>query len=448
VMRVIKDDLLRWICERHATGCLLDRHLLRDKALELAHKHGLTSTYVEGIRERRHRWNVENVVRSLVEAWRQVPRDLIIASFQRTSFRTDDCFLEIRCDAWEDLKSKISFRRFVTFDDYLSASASQKQCESISSNHSYNLRSRISGEADKFDNLFDFAISSKKKDPIVNRALVNEISKITYENKDIDWKRTNQLKRSHDKAQLDEELYEEAKPSDESTSSENEDIAVISTSERPPKVVDIQIESIAQTSKSGNVYSTTRASVNESRTNTEYDKNECDKTANNEEGCKNSRVSSNERSIESPQADNVNNDDIASQQVFDDTSIIDSQSDTKESNAKVVSYSILRDEVEKADLDGNVRDFSRKSLKRRSVDVDESQGNSNDEPERKRLRSDSDWMKQYETAFVFGPFEVARTVTTVSADALTISDSGVPQPRPRRSCETERSIFTISPKRD
>ncbi|EGI62768.1 hypothetical protein G5I_08939 [Acromyrmex echinatior] len=438
IMRMIKDDLLRWTCERHATGCLLDRHLLRDKALELAHKHGLTSTYVEGIRERRHRWNVENVVKSLVEAWQQVPRDLIIASFQRTSFRTDDCLLEIRCDAWEDLETGISFRKFVTFDDYLTANASQKQCESTSRNHNYNLRTRISKEVDKFNNLFNFAISSKEKDPIVDHALVNEISKITYEKKDID--------RSHDKAQLNEELYEEAKSSNESTSRENEDIAIILTSE-PSKVVDIQIESIARTSKSGDVYLTTQESVNESRTNTEYDKStECDKTVNNEERCKNNRVPSNKRSIESPKVDNVNDDDIASQQVFDATSAVDSQSDTKESNAKVVFCSILKDEVEEADLDGNVRSSSRKSLKRRSVD--ESQANPNDEPERKRLRSDSDWMKQYETTFVFGPFDIARTVTTVSADTFTISDSRVPQLRPRRSCETERSIFTISPRRD
>ncbi|XP_018346965.1 PREDICTED: tigger transposable element-derived protein 4-like [Trachymyrmex septentrionalis] len=645
-MKVIKDDLLRWTCERHATGCLLDRHLLRDKALELAHKHGLTNfkctekwltsflkkygfslrntkelsgpifnnyrlwidmmrsiitqykhkdlfhadelmmysdvppteisaskiqqdesntnlekmtillccnasgteklpllicgsylavvmgkdyiyshskdtsindslfrewliqlnclmsnddrrillllhrnridafrdlelsnikhiffpddfppmlrplkrdvfhfvkmtyrrKYVEGIRERRHQWNVENVVRSLMEAWRQVPRNLIIASFQRTSFRTDDCLLEIRYDAWEDLKTGISFRKFVTFDDYLTANASQNQCESTSRNHSYNLRTRMSKETDKFNNLFNFATSSKEKDPIFDHALVNEISKITYEKKDIDWKRTNPLKRSHDKAQLNEELYEEAKLSNESTSRENENIAIIPTLERPPKVVDIQIESIARTSKSSDIYLTTQASVNESRTNTEYDKSECDKTVNNEERCKNSRVSSNERSIKYAEVDNVNDDDIASQQVFNDTSAVDSQLDTKEPNAKVVSFSFLRDEVEEADLDGNVRSSSRKSLKRRSVD--KSEGNSSDEPERKRLRSDSDWMKQYETTFVFGPFDVARTVTTVSADTFTISDSGVPQLKPRRSCETERSIFTISPRRD
>jgi len=131
--------------------------------------------------------------------------------------------------------------------------------------------------------------------------------------------------------------------------------------------------------------------------------------------------------------------------VFDGTSnAVDL--DTKGPNARVISCVIPRDEM--VDLGENVR-FSRKSLKRRLVNNEESRNNSDDdEPEQKRLRSDSDWMKQYETTFVFGPFDLARTVTTVSTDTLTISDSGVPQPRPRRSCETERSIFTIRPRRD
>lgn len=49
-MRVIKDDLLKWTCERHAIGCPLDRHLLRDKALEIAREHGLTGTFPQNPR--------------------------------------------------------------------------------------------------------------------------------------------------------------------------------------------------------------------------------------------------------------------------------------------------------------------------------------------------------------------------------------------------------------
>jgi len=371
-----------------------------------------------------------------VEAWKEVPRDLIIASFQRTSFRTDDCFLEIRCDAWEDLDTGISFKKFVTFDDYLSANASHKQCGSTSRSHGYNLRTR---KAVRFDDPLNFAINSKEKDLIVDYALVNENLKNTYVKKNVDWKRRNSLKRSHDVAELDEDLYEETKPSDESTSRENEDIL---TSARPSKVIDVQMtESLTWKSNSDDVQSTMQASVNESRTDTEYN-HELDKTANNEERCKNSRVLSNERSIGSSEVDNANGSDIMSQQVFDGTSnAVDL--DTKEPNARVISCVTPRD-----DLDENVR-FSRKSLKRCIVNNEESRNNSDDdEPEQKRLKFDSDWMKQYETTFVFGPFDLARTVTTVSTDTLTISDSGVPQPRPRRSCETERSIFTIRPRRD
>lgn len=380
-------------------------------------------------------------MRSLAEAWREVPRELIIASFQRTGFRTDDCFLEIHCDTWENLETGISFRKFVTFDDHLSTDVSRKERESIGRSHSYNLRTK---KAVRFNDLFNFTTHSKGRDLTVVHAQVNgNLKKICVE-KDVVWERKNPLKRSHDEARLDEDHYEEAKPSDETTSGENEDIIVISTSARPPKVIDIQtIENIARSFKSGDVHSTTQASVNESRTDTEYDRKR-DKMTNNEESCKNSRALSNEPSIGSPEVDNVNS--IASQQVFDNTSAVDS--DTKEPNARVVSCATPRDEIESAELDGNVEYFPRKSLKRRSVNVEESRNNSNDgEPERKRSRPESDdWMKQYETAFVFGPFDSARTVTTVSADAL--SDNGVLQSRPRRSCETERSIFTIRPRRD
>lgn len=391
---------------------------------------------MEGIGECRRRWNVENVVGSLVEAWQEVPRDLIIASFQRTSFRTDDCFLEIRCNAWENLKTGVSFRKFVTFDDYLPINVSYKQCKFTGRNHSYNLRTR---EAVRFDYLLNSAINSKERDLIVDHAQVNRNFKKIHTEQDVDWKR-KKLKRSHDKAQLGEDLYEEAKSSDESTSRENKDI-IISTSARPPKVINIQtIESTARSSISGDVHST-QESVKESRT--EYDC-KLDKTANSEEKCKNSRVLNNERSIESSEVDNANGSGIASQQVLDDTSAVDSG--TKKPNARVVSCATPKDEIESADLDENIECSPQKSLKRRSVDAEESQNNSNDgESERKRSRSDSDWMKQYETTFVFGPPDLARTVTTVSADIL--SDNGVPQLRPRRSGETERSIFTISPKR-
>ncbi|XP_071630408.1 uncharacterized protein [Temnothorax longispinosus] len=403
--------------------------------------------YVKGIRGDKRRWNVENVVRSLMEAWREVPRDLIIASFQRTGFRTDNCFLRIHCNAWEDLETGVSFRRFITFDDHLSANASHKRCESTGRSHSYNFRPR---KTVRFDDVPNFAIDSSRRDLIVDHAQGNGHLKEIYVEKDIDCKgkkEKNLLKRSHDEAQLDEDLCEEAKSSDESLSGKNEDIIIIPTSARPPKVIDIRtIESTARGSKSGDVRpTTTRASLDESRTHTERD---CtlDKTANNEEKCKNSRVLSNVRSIVGPEVDNIANDiSVALQQVFDDTSAVDS--DAKEPNVRVVSRASPRDEIESTDSGGNVGCFPQKSLKRRSVNAEESRDNSSNdgEPERKRSRSDSDWMRRYETAFVFGPFDLARIVTTVSAN----SDNGVTQSvRPRRSCETERSIFTIRPRRD
>ncbi|XP_039311420.1 uncharacterized protein LOC120359110 [Solenopsis invicta] len=418
--------------------------LLRPLERDVFHfvKMAYRNKYVEGIRGRR-RWNVDNVMRSLVEAWQEVTRDLIIASFQRTGFRIDDCFSKMRCDTWENLETGISFRKFVTFDDHFMTDVSHRERESTGRSHSNNPRTR---ETVRFNDWFNSTTTSEESDPIVAPARANgNLNEIRVE-KDVDWKRKNPLKRSHDKAQLDRDLYEGAEPGDESTSKRNEVIAVVPASPRPPKVIDVQtIESIAGSSKSDSVHSTTRASVNESGTDTEYDC-KTDKTARNEESRKNSRVLSNEPSIGSPDVDDANGGDIALQQVFDNTSAV--YSNTKEPGTKVVSCDSPRGEIEPANLaDGKVECFSRKSLKRRCVNAEATWNSSNDdEPERKRLRSDSDWTKQYEATFVFGSFDLARTVTTVSANAL--SDNGVPQPRPRRSCEKNRSIFTICPRRN
>ncbi|KAK0172294.1 hypothetical protein PV328_005630 [Microctonus aethiopoides] len=65
-------------------------------------------------------WQPDEIVETLIQAWRQVPRELIVANFQRTKFREDDCFLNIHCDSWDDLKTGVSFERYVTFDDDLS----------------------------------------------------------------------------------------------------------------------------------------------------------------------------------------------------------------------------------------------------------------------------------------------------------------------------------------
>lgn len=67
------------------------------------------------------KWGLDDILASLIEAWESIPRELIVFSFQRTHFRTDDCFLRINCDCWNSLKVGISFKKFVTFDDGLSS---------------------------------------------------------------------------------------------------------------------------------------------------------------------------------------------------------------------------------------------------------------------------------------------------------------------------------------
>ncbi|XP_015591932.1 tigger transposable element-derived protein 6 [Cephus cinctus] len=64
--------------------------------------------------------SVDDVLENIAHAWKSVPKDLIVSSFQRTSFRSDDCRLNIDYEEWNKLNLSISFKKFVTFDDSLS----------------------------------------------------------------------------------------------------------------------------------------------------------------------------------------------------------------------------------------------------------------------------------------------------------------------------------------
>nr|XP_034182068.1 uncharacterized protein LOC117605174 [Osmia lignaria] len=94
--------------------------------------------YVERLKQCNEEWNLRDVLQSLIEAWETIPREIIIFSFQKTHFRTDDCILQIECDSWDSLKVGISFKRFVTFDDELSNV--QPNGGKHSRNPGYNLR--------------------------------------------------------------------------------------------------------------------------------------------------------------------------------------------------------------------------------------------------------------------------------------------------------------------
>nr|XP_012228373.1 PREDICTED: tigger transposable element-derived protein 6-like [Linepithema humile] len=315
--------------------------------------------YVKGIGECGRQWNVENVVRSLMKAWQKVPRNLIIASFQRTSFRTDDCFLEMHCAAWEDLKTGVSFRKFVTFDDDLSVNALDKQCKSTDKSHGYNLRTR---EIIRLtDDQFNPAI--EQKNPINNHLEVID----------------NQIIRSTIQSSGIEEIH------------------------------------------------STRAIVSDelitSGTNVICD--EVEKTTNSKDGSENGQAASSERSIGSPsEVVNTNSSAVTSQQVSNDTSAADL--DIKESDAEVISCATARDETESINLDGNDNRSFQKLLKRKrshSAGSEETRDNSSDdEPQRKRSKSDFNWTKQYETTFVFGSSDSARAVPAVSVDTPSDND--------------------------
>ncbi|KOC65981.1 hypothetical protein WH47_12780, partial [Habropoda laboriosa] len=139
VMETIKEDLFRWVCVKHATNSFLDRDSLREKALELTRTRGLNDWYVERVKDYTTKWELPDILASLIEAWQTLPRELIIFNFQRTRFRTDDSLLQINYDSWDSLKMGMSFKRFVTFDDDLSNDKVTHETDNPWY-HDYNLR--------------------------------------------------------------------------------------------------------------------------------------------------------------------------------------------------------------------------------------------------------------------------------------------------------------------
>jgi hypothetical protein len=373
-------------------------------------------------------------VKNLVEAWRKVLRDLFIASFQGTSFRTDDCFVKIHYDAWEDSKVETSFKKFITFDDKRSINASYKQRKS-SEARKHDLGKRQI--AALIDNHHGYAIDSRGKEQIDEQTQMNGNSREIYTMKDIAWKRKGSLKRSYDKTQLSEDEVNNAKSSGNSTSRDSEDIDTAPTPAKLWKIIGIQaIENAAPSFEFEAIHSIVSAA------STASGRNEvCDKTINNEKS-KNDRAGSNERSI-GLEVDNTNKSDIISRRMYNDIFPADAW---RAANSMASRSASLKRESELTDLNKNGARPSRKFLKRRrsrSDNSEESQNNfaDNDEPEQKR--SSFNWTKQYDTIFIFGSSDSARTLPTDIT-----SNNSVQWLRLKRSCETKRSIFTICPRRD
>lgn len=400
-----------------------------------------TRRYVEGIKEslEKHRWNAEKVVKSLTKAWQRVPRNLIIASIQRTSLQINDCLLKIHCDAWQDFKIGRSLKKFVTFDDKLStANASYKQCKPTDEAHERRLET--TQIITLINNHFD-RIDWKRNERINGYAhcLSVNLRGIYLTRHSIDRQSKSSLKRSYDKAELNEDPKDKEaannaqQPNDDSTSRNNiADIVGVPSPAKLPKIGDVRSTMHENATRTCKMYNALAAAPAETRiADYKWQLNEIINNNERRREAKKSRChAGNERSFES-RVDITSHSDIA-----------------------------LRHEAQKVPRDGIVISMdwnengvrrSRKSLKRRRSRSDhndaESRNNPDDnEPERKRLHFDSNWTERYETMFVFGSSDFIRTLSNISANILNASVAQ--RPRLRRACETERSIFTIRPRRD
>ncbi|XP_033327464.2 tigger transposable element-derived protein 4 isoform X1 [Megalopta genalis] len=131
--------------------------------------------YAERLKRHTSEWNLRDILKSLIEAWETLPREIVVCSFQRTHFRTDDSFLQIDCDCWTALDTGISFRRFVTFDDNLSDEP--RPSKNTARYHSYNLRANrdmvqiCENSADLISDEFDQAEETGSKESLGVTAL-------------------------------------------------------------------------------------------------------------------------------------------------------------------------------------------------------------------------------------------------------------------------------------
>lgn len=115
--------------------------------------------YAEKIFQGDCNWELEEMITAILKSWNQVPRELIISSFQRTTFRSDDKLLEISNDDWEKFNTGINFKKLITFDDHLSDASnnvSNDVKQIIREKHNYNLRTS-NHEVFQVDELEDLA---------------------------------------------------------------------------------------------------------------------------------------------------------------------------------------------------------------------------------------------------------------------------------------------------
>lgn len=134
--------------------------------------------YAEKIYQGNSKWEFNEMIMAILQSWNQVPRELIVSSFQRTKFRSDDKLIEINNDEWEKLNTGISFKKLITFDDHLSDTIINNYCYDQNNpieqkiinhreKHKYNLRTSNQifqiDESDEFPELKNENFKSENK---------------------------------------------------------------------------------------------------------------------------------------------------------------------------------------------------------------------------------------------------------------------------------------------
>ncbi|XP_043476882.1 uncharacterized protein LOC122507934 [Leptopilina heterotoma] len=133
--------------------------------------------YAEKIHRGNCKWEFNEMIMAILQSWSQVPRELIVSSFQRTKFRSDDKLIDINNDEWEKLNTGVSFKKLITFDDHLSDTIINNYCYDQNNTndqkvinrekHKYNLRTTNQifqiDECDEFHEMKNEIFKSEKK---------------------------------------------------------------------------------------------------------------------------------------------------------------------------------------------------------------------------------------------------------------------------------------------
>lgn len=389
------------------------------------------------------KWNLDDILASLIEAWESIPRELIVFSFQRTHFRTDDCFLRIDCDCWNSLKVGISFRKFVTFDDGLSNEPAtyekNHRCRCCELSNRKNVKR--TDESDRNLRATPLNVKNRtcrKYDCSMVTSHVNgnaSTATITYNTEKENLAEASGGRRKSQKRIYSETQFSTKERNDDRCASEQRNIKNTFVSKYPnvirstssgdgtfqteaneirqslepvvDKAFTLSSISTAESNSANNLIDNINATDRETIRNTEHNvvRNNLTrfKHSNDEQGDAKSKCT-NQGTVRSSIFDrfnqpstSTNNCNVTSEMIGQDTPQLRMENRGRSQSSNVVANK----ESGLPSVHRKILNFTKQN-RRNSVSNDSEDDSETSEPREKKLKTNHNWSKQFETSFVFG----------------------------------------------